>query len=79
MAWVSDTFDVVVGSEGDSSLVAPLLHLAHGVTIPVLGWGELRVTLAFFQRYQSPRRCCYPASTRRSGGRCDWDGERTAA
>ena len=40
MAWIRDRHKVVVGSEGGSAYAAPTLHFAHGMMLPVIGWGD---------------------------------------
>jgi len=40
MAWIRDTHHMVIGSEGGAAYSAPTLHFAHGMTIPVIGWGD---------------------------------------
>ncbi|MHC4104187.1 MAG: glycoside hydrolase [Planctomycetota bacterium] len=40
LAWISDTFNVVVGSEGGSSYAAKVIHLAEGMFGPGFGWGD---------------------------------------
>lgn len=40
MAWIRDTFDVVLGSEGGCSFFAPAIHLAEGMLTPVIGWDD---------------------------------------
>jgi hypothetical protein len=40
MAWIRDTFDVVIGSEGGCSYFAPVIHMAEGMLTPVIGWGD---------------------------------------
>jgi hypothetical protein len=40
LAWISDTFNVVVGSEGGSSYSAKVIHLAEGMFGPGFGWGD---------------------------------------
>ena len=40
IAWIRDTHDVVVGSEGGSAYSAATIHFAHGMTVPVIGWGD---------------------------------------
>ncbi|NQT02270.1 MAG: hypothetical protein HQ580_09615 [Planctomycetes bacterium] len=40
LAWIRDTFNVVVGSEGGSSYAAKVIHLAEGIFGPVFGWGD---------------------------------------
>ncbi len=44
MAWISDTFGVVVGSEGGSSYAAPVIHVAEGMFGPAFGWGDSDLT-----------------------------------
>jgi hypothetical protein len=40
LAWIRDTFNVVVGSEGGSSYSAAVIHLAEGMFGPGFGWGD---------------------------------------
>ena len=40
LAWISDTFGLVVGSEGGSSYAAGVIHVAEGMFGPVFGWGD---------------------------------------
>ncbi|RKU29243.1 hypothetical protein C6497_06655 [Candidatus Poribacteria bacterium] len=40
MSWIRDTHNMVVGSEGGSAYAASILHFAHGMTVPVIGWGD---------------------------------------
>ncbi|MHC4533893.1 MAG: glycoside hydrolase [Planctomycetota bacterium] len=40
LAWISDTFNLVMGSEGGSSYSAKVIHLAEGMFGPVFGWGD---------------------------------------
>lgn len=40
LAWISDTFGLVVGSEGGSSFAASVIHVAEGMFGPVFGWGD---------------------------------------
>ncbi len=40
MAWIRDTYGAVIGTEGCSAGVAPVVHFAHGVMTPVIGWGD---------------------------------------
>jgi hypothetical protein len=40
MAWIRDTFGAVIGTEGCFAGVAPVVHFAHGVMTPVIGWGD---------------------------------------
>ena len=40
IAWIRDTHNTVVGSEGGAAYSASTLHFAHGMTVPVIGWGD---------------------------------------
>ena len=40
IAWIRDTHNMVVGSEGGAAYSASVLHYAHGMTLPVIGWGD---------------------------------------
>jgi len=40
MAWITDKHGAVVGSEGGSAYAASTIHFAHGMTTPVIGWGD---------------------------------------
>ena len=40
IAWIRDTHNMVVGSEGGAAYSAAVLHFAHGMTVPVIGWGD---------------------------------------
>src|SRR6185369_1539983 len=40
MAWIRNTFGLVIGSEGCSAGVASTIQFAHGVLTPVIGWGD---------------------------------------
>jgi hypothetical protein len=40
MSWICSTYGLVVGSEKGASYAAPVIHLAHGMTTPVFGWGD---------------------------------------
>ncbi|MGB2866609.1 MAG: glycoside hydrolase, partial [Sedimentisphaerales bacterium] len=40
LAWIRDTFGLVVGSEGGSSYAAGVIHVAEGMFGPVFGWGD---------------------------------------
>ncbi len=40
IAWIRDTHNMVVGSEGGSAYATATLHFAHGMTVPVMGWGD---------------------------------------
>ena len=40
IAWIRDTHKVVVGSEGGAAYAAATIHFAHGMTVPVIGWGD---------------------------------------
>ena len=40
IAWIRDTHNMVVGSEGGSAYAAGTIHFAHGMMSPVIGWGD---------------------------------------
>ena len=40
MAWIRDTYRLVIGSEGGTAFAASTIHFAHGMMTPVLGWGD---------------------------------------
>ena len=40
ISWIRDTHNMVVGSEGGAAYSASTLHFAHGMTLPVIGWGD---------------------------------------
>ena len=40
LAWIRDTFDVVIGSEGGCSYFAPTIHVSEGMLTPVIGWDD---------------------------------------
>lgn len=40
ISWIRDTHNMVVGSEGGAAYSAAVLHFAHGMTLPVIGWGD---------------------------------------
>jgi len=40
LAWIRDTFRVVIGSEGGSSYAAEAIHVAEGMFGPVFGWDD---------------------------------------
>ena len=40
IAWIRDTYNMVVGSEGGAAYAAATLHFAHGMMVPVIGWGD---------------------------------------
>ena len=40
IAWIRDTHTMVVGSEGGAAYSASTIHFAHGMTVPVIGWGD---------------------------------------
>ena len=40
MAWIRDTHNIVIGSEGGSAYAAGTIHFAHGMMSPVIGWSD---------------------------------------
>lgn len=40
LAWIRDTHQVVIGSEGGSSYAAPVVHVIEGMLGPVFGWND---------------------------------------
>jgi catechol 2,3-dioxygenase-like lactoylglutathione lyase family enzyme len=40
MAWIRDTYKLVIGSEGGSAYAAATIHFAQGMTTPVIGFGD---------------------------------------
>ena len=40
IAWIRDTHNMVVGSEGGAAYSAGTIHFAHGMMSPVIGWGD---------------------------------------
>jgi len=38
--WLNQEHGLVVGSEGGSAYAAPVIHYAHGMLTPVIGWGD---------------------------------------
>jgi hypothetical protein len=40
MAWIRDTYGLVIGSERGAAYSAPVIHFAHGMLTPVFGWGD---------------------------------------
>jgi len=44
LAWISDTFGLVVGSEGGSSFAAGVIHVGEGMFGPLFGWGDPDLT-----------------------------------
>ncbi len=40
ISWIRDTHNMVVGSEGGAAYSASVLHFAHGMAVPVIGWGD---------------------------------------
>jgi hypothetical protein len=40
MAWIRDTYGLVIGSERGAAYAAPVIHFAHGMMTPVIGWGD---------------------------------------
>ena len=58
LAWIRDTFHVVIGSEVGASFAAPVIHFGHGMMTPVFGWGDPLLHSAgspyFLGRYYPP-------------------------
>lgn len=44
MRWMSSEHQLVIGSEGGSAYAANAIHFAHGITTPVIGWGDPQLT-----------------------------------
>ncbi|MDA1191797.1 MAG: hypothetical protein O3A46_08965, partial [Candidatus Poribacteria bacterium] len=40
MRWIAETYDAPMGSERGVAYAAPAMHFAHGMTTPVIGWGD---------------------------------------
>ena len=40
MSWLNTQHGLIVGSEGGSGYAAPVIHFAHGMFTPVIGWGD---------------------------------------
>lgn len=40
MKWIRDSYGLVIGSERGAAYAAPVIHFAHGMMTPVLGWGD---------------------------------------
>ena len=40
IAWIRDTHNMVVGSEGGAAYATSTIHFAHGMTVPAIGWGD---------------------------------------
>jgi Glycosyl hydrolases related to GH101 family, GH129 len=40
MSWLTKEHGLIVGSEGGSGYAAPVIHFAHGMFTPVIGWGD---------------------------------------
>lgn len=40
MAWIRDAYGLVIGSERGAGFAAPVIHFAHGMLTPVIGWGD---------------------------------------
>jgi hypothetical protein len=40
MAWIRDTYGLVIGSERGAAYAASVIHFAHGMMTPVVGWGD---------------------------------------
>jgi hypothetical protein len=59
MAWIRDSYRLVIGSEGGVAYAAPVIHFAHGMMTPVIGWGDPDLTTDrnspyFLGRYWPP-------------------------
>lgn len=56
--WLNTRHHLVVGSEGGSAFAAPVIHFAHGMFTPVIGWGDPDLTNPdspyFLGRYWPP-------------------------
>ncbi|MCX6377485.1 MAG: hypothetical protein NTU88_15865, partial [Armatimonadetes bacterium] len=44
LAWISETYHAVIGSEGGSSYAARVIHVAEGMFGPSFGWGDPDLT-----------------------------------
>jgi len=40
MAWIRDAYQLAIGSERGAAYAAPVIHFAHGMMTPVIGWGD---------------------------------------
>ena len=40
MSFIRDTYQMVIGSEGGAAYAVPVIHFAHGMMTPVIGWGD---------------------------------------
>ena len=40
MSWIRDTYKMVIGSERGAGYAVPVIHFAHGMMTPVIGWGD---------------------------------------
>jgi hypothetical protein len=40
LAWITNTYHVVLGSEMGVSFAAPIIHFGHGIMTPVFGWSD---------------------------------------
>jgi hypothetical protein len=40
LSWLTTSHHLVVGTEGGSTYAAPVIHFAHGMMTPVIGWGD---------------------------------------
>lgn len=58
LAWIRDTYHLVIGSEGGSAYAASTLHFAHGMMTPVIGFDDLDLknpaSPYFLGRYAPP-------------------------
>ena len=40
MSYIRDKYNLVIGSERGSAYSVPIIHFAHGMMTPVIGWGD---------------------------------------
>jgi len=40
ISWIRDMYKLVIGSEGGAGYAVPMMHFAHGMMTPVIGWGD---------------------------------------
>jgi hypothetical protein len=44
MAWIRGSYRLVIGSERGAAYAAPVIHFAHGMMTPVIGWDDPDLT-----------------------------------